>query len=946
MNAAEMPAQSEISPPLWRRPFLRWMDGIEAGWGVPVLLFAFVVVSLAFLTIAYFNGDLDADTLKAWSSGRSLQWGYFNYPPLAAWLAHAWAWIFPLTNWSFRLLAVINAALALWAVDLISRRFVGGDRRMVVLLLLMLLPIYQFQAQQFDAGAVLLAAWPVATYCFLRSFETRQIGWAIAAGATAALAMLGKYHSVFLIASFVAAAIVHPRRRAYLLSPAPWLSAVAGLAVLGPHLYWVETAGANSFADALGRLAAATTAASLIEGLLVTLILVLLVAIPVAIWGLMEPGRLRKLSQVFRIIEPGQLLLFLVSVGTIVFPAITAVALGTDITQAWEFQGLFLLVILVVCGSSSPIERSRSVNLATFATAVAVLALLVAAPLHALYRNYHPLDQGRNFYQMSADELTRQWHERSAGPLPLVGGDEVLALAAAFYSPDHPMVEEGLLQRDAETTSPGTTFEQGWASLCFDTDALCIDAMERAAAGASGPAKSGTAKSEFAVDSNLLGLPGVQQRFTVLIVPPSANVPSPAAPSVSGAPSAALPPAVAEAPSAAAPPSTAEAPSASTPPAVAEAPSAAAPPSTAEAPSAAPPAAVAEAPSAAAPPSTAEAPAAAPPPAVAEAPSAAAPPSTAEVPSATPPPAVAEVPSTAVPPAVAEVPSTATPPSAASSPSAAEPSSVATAPPAATTSPAPPAASVAEGSAAALAAGGQQGASSPAGSNESGTIIRQSEIASAPALFPKEVENTPDRRAAPPLVYKAPRMTADWAAAEYKVNWARWAAARRAAAGCPIGPAQSGWRNPCCSSCWSAARFTVAHWHPVSSTRCAGSGLGCPAAPRPRIASSSRISSPSPSSRRHRPGASAASSVCSGASVSTSTTPLLLARLTRRLCELALFFDVHAHDSRHVSRRRLPASVTIPRARATAAELQFLRKVNRGGDIEAAKLAAAFRTAD
>ncbi|NSM56029.1 glycosyltransferase family 39 protein, partial [Serratia marcescens] len=77
----------------------------------------------------------------------------------------------PLTDWSLQLMAMVNAAVALWAVDLISRRFVRGEKRVIVLLLLMLLPVYQFHAQRFNANTVLLASWPLATYCFLRAFE-------------------------------------------------------------------------------------------------------------------------------------------------------------------------------------------------------------------------------------------------------------------------------------------------------------------------------------------------------------------------------------------------------------------------------------------------------------------------------------------------------------------------------------------------------------------------------------------------------------------------------------------------------------------------------------------------------------------------------------------------------------------------------------------------------
>src|SRR6202158_632410 len=215
---SEMAARAEISPARWRRPFLIWLDGIEAGWAIPLLLIGFVTVWLAFLVIAYLGGDLHPDVLETWTLGRSIEWGYSKHPPLMGWVARAWTSVFPLSNWSFQLLALINSAIALWAVDLITRRFARGDKRIVVLLLLMLLPAYQFHAQRFNANVVLLTAWPIATYCFLRSFETREVGWAIAAGATAALAMLGKYYSVFLITSFLVAAICHPQRRVYFSS--------------------------------------------------------------------------------------------------------------------------------------------------------------------------------------------------------------------------------------------------------------------------------------------------------------------------------------------------------------------------------------------------------------------------------------------------------------------------------------------------------------------------------------------------------------------------------------------------------------------------------------------------------------------------------------------------------------------------------------------------------
>ncbi len=494
------------------------MDGIEAGWAIPLLLLGFIATWQAFLAIAYIGGDLHPDVLETWTLGRSVEWGYSKHPPLMGWVARGWTSVFPLSNWSFQLMALTNSAIALWVVDLMSRRFTRGDKRLIVLLLLMLLPTYQFHAQRFNANSVLLATWPLATYCFLRSFETRQLGWALAAGATAALAMLGKYYSVFLIVSFAFAAIVHRERRAYFGSSAPWVSLTVGLMALGPHIYWLAMTGAKPFAYALATHAGKPFRRAIIEALLFIPGVAMILALPAAAWVLIAGERLNKFSHDFRVLNSGLWLLLLISVGTITFPVIAAVALRTDMEPIWALQGLFLFPILIVCGANYPIERFYSVNLAVAVIGMTVLAVVVVAPVHALYRNSHPLHEGRNFYQKAAAELTRQWHAQFDVLIPAVGGDDDLAFALAFYSPDHPIYERRLVDISGKQLPDSATYERGWAALCFGEDTACIAEMEGLAARA-----PWFARSEFVVQSVLLGHPGASQRFTAVMVPPAAR---------------------------------------------------------------------------------------------------------------------------------------------------------------------------------------------------------------------------------------------------------------------------------------------------------------------------------------------------------------------------------------------------------------------------------------
>jgi hypothetical protein len=464
--------------------------------------------------IAYLPGDLHPDVLETWTIGRTLAWGHSKHPPLMGWVVYFWTTIFPLTDWSFQLLAMTNSAVALWCVDLISRRFVRGDKRIVVLLLLMLSPIYQFHAQRFNANTVLLAIWPLATYCFLRSFETRHWLWAASAGATAALAMLGKYYSIFLVGSFVFAAIAHPQRKAYFRSMAPWVSTVVGLVVLAPHLYWLASAPATPFAYALEVHRGASLGETAIEAVSFVLGLVAAMAIPLLIWVMIAGSQLRKLPEDFKALNPGLLLLFLIGAGTVVFPIITTASLGSDLPSLWAFQGLFIFVVLPVCGARFPIKRFYSVNLAVIVLGMGVIAVVIAAPVHAIYRNTHPFKEGRNFYRQSSAELTRQWHEFSDAPLPLVSGADALAFATVFYSLEHPELRLRWDPHDAWPPSQAI-LNRGWGAMCFSDDAGCIVWMNWAAP------LSGFVRSEFNVKSTLMGLPGATRKVTALIVPPA-----------------------------------------------------------------------------------------------------------------------------------------------------------------------------------------------------------------------------------------------------------------------------------------------------------------------------------------------------------------------------------------------------------------------------------------
>lgn len=513
--------------PSWRRPFDAWLNGVERGWAIPAFLVGFVAIWMVFFVIAYQKGDLHPDVLETWSIGREFAWGNPKHPPLMGWVARAWTTVFPLADWSFFLLAMLNSALALWAVDLIGRRFVRGDARAAILLLLLLMPAYHFHAVRFNANTVLLATWPLATYCFLRSFETRRASWALAAGAAAALAMLGKYYSVFLIAGFGVAALVHPQRRAYFASSAPWLSMLAGLVVLGPHLWWLAADGAEPFGYAVAAHGGLTHAAAAWEAVKFVLGIVAYLALPAFAWALMIRARLGQFASDVRSLESGLLLLATIFGVTVLLPPVVGVWLGIDLPSLWNLQALFLAVVVAVASARFAIERFDSVNLSATIAALLLVAL-VAAPFHALYRNTHPFELKRNFLKMAALEMTERWHAATGVPFTAVTGNDGLAFAAAFYSPDHPLYRRPFRYQHTWGMPRKATLEQGLVGMCFAEDKGCIDWMNRVAA-----IPDVAVRTEFTLQASLWGRPGVTTAVVALMVPP-ATTPAPVPSSVDG----------------------------------------------------------------------------------------------------------------------------------------------------------------------------------------------------------------------------------------------------------------------------------------------------------------------------------------------------------------------------------------------------------------------------
>jgi Dolichyl-phosphate-mannose-protein mannosyltransferase len=500
------------------RAFATWLDHAPKGLATRFLLLWFVLLYTAFAIISSASVGLHPDLLDTYARGLHPAAGYDGHAPLAALMAGGWFLLFPPADWAFHLLAMVNAAAGLYATDRIACRYLDADKRIAVLLLLLLTPFYQFMGQRFGADQTLLSTWPIATYCFLRAFETRGLAWSAGAGAAAALAMLGSYHSVFLIVGFVAAILAHPGRRTYVRSSSPWLSVAVGALVLAPHVQWLVATGFTSLGDLAAPHAGVPLTKALWKDAVCIIEGIASVAVLLAVYGItVRPDR-ATLRETFWPPDPDGRMLVVLLAMPLVLPAAVSPFIGAVLTPLWTMPAGFLLPIVLLRPKAAELTRVAAIRITALVVMITIVTL-AAAPWLAQRTHAAGTPEGREYYRLVSAEMTNAWHLGTGLPLRIVIGDRDLASAVTFYSPDHPDAMGGF-ETGAATPwiTPERLAQDGWAAICTADDEQCVAAARQQAAG-----KSNVQFITYSTISRYLGKGGKLGRFFFILAGPESK---------------------------------------------------------------------------------------------------------------------------------------------------------------------------------------------------------------------------------------------------------------------------------------------------------------------------------------------------------------------------------------------------------------------------------------
>ncbi len=203
-------------------------------------LLAFLLIGISIFRLFYIQLiELAPDEAYYWTWAKHLQWGYYDHPPLVAFII----WIFTNlagdTELGVRLGWVIIGTFLTFLLYLLGREMfkdaaVGFFSALLMNIILLM-----------ATGAIIATpdgpqglCWVLTIYLLWKIMEERKNFLWYGLGLVFGLGMLSKYTMALLAPCTLGFFLSSPQGRKWLLRKEPYLALIIGLLIFGPVIYW------------------------------------------------------------------------------------------------------------------------------------------------------------------------------------------------------------------------------------------------------------------------------------------------------------------------------------------------------------------------------------------------------------------------------------------------------------------------------------------------------------------------------------------------------------------------------------------------------------------------------------------------------------------------------------------------------------------------------------
>lgn len=432
--------------------------------------------------------DVHMDVAEAYGWGQKFLWGYGKHPPLSGWVAGLWFTVFPAADWATYALAMATVGVGMVICWLLSLRVVDARRAFLVVVMVALYPIFNFKGFKYNPDLLQLVTLPLLVLAYLNAFEKRSWQSGVLLGLAGALALMTKYWVLTMIGAIGLAALIHPDRVRFLLSPAPWVAIATMLVAMIPHIVWLAEAHfvPLTYAGDTYSLEDAGLVHQLVAGY--ALHNVALLALPVALaalaMALVPPWVSLLLHAPLRIAtrawgrgaNPGvnvaqALNIWIIQIIVAVGPPLGALVFSIYMKTDWGISLFFLVPLALVAIPALRVQSAVLFNIVALWLVLSV-ATLAASPWIAAREMAANAGNAAIYGARSelARELTQAWHARFGSRWAVVAGTMEQIQPLVFYSPDHPSALLPLEAWDSGLTSRDDVKKYGFIGVFDPTD--------------------------------------------------------------------------------------------------------------------------------------------------------------------------------------------------------------------------------------------------------------------------------------------------------------------------------------------------------------------------------------------------------------------------------------------------------------------------------------------
>src|SRR6476620_4778801 len=220
-----------------------------------VLNTALMVAALVVLRlVAAAWTPLTFDEAYYWMWSKHLAGGYYDHPPMVAFVIRAGTIIAGDTELGVRLVSTLLGLPMSWAVYQTASILFGGRRVAATAAILLNITLMAAVGTLIvTPDAPLVVASSFVLFFLAKVLETERGAWWLSVGAAVGAALLSKYTALFFGPAILIWLVSVPKLRRWLISPWPYLGGLVSLLIFSPVILWNADHHWVSFIKQMGR---------------------------------------------------------------------------------------------------------------------------------------------------------------------------------------------------------------------------------------------------------------------------------------------------------------------------------------------------------------------------------------------------------------------------------------------------------------------------------------------------------------------------------------------------------------------------------------------------------------------------------------------------------------------------------------------------------------------